>query len=113
MAKKESELGRGADSPPGLLPDVTVPSANSISTSSKCVSPSESACRRTYVYLQLMGNFTIRKTCVDAVFSNPADCSGTLLLQFDQQSVGTGGPDIVRGMVNRVQVKGLTGFDRY
>ncbi|MCS5668681.1 MAG: hypothetical protein NZ876_14985 [Dehalococcoidia bacterium] len=26
---------------------------------------------------------------------------------------GTGGPGIVRGMVNCVQVKGLTGFDCY
>ena len=89
-----------------------------------------------YVYLHLMDNFTIRETCVDAaivddkirrpqrlhsklgcyvfvVFPSPADGSGTLLLQFDQQSVGTGGPDIVRGMVNRVQVNGLTGFDCY
>jgi len=48
VAKKESEVGWGAASPPGLLPDVTVPSANSTFTSSKCVSLSESAYRRMY-----------------------------------------------------------------
>ena len=87
------------------------------------------------MYLHLMGNFTIRKTCVDAAILDgksrrPQRLNsklGPMQLPFfpirriapgpyffsSINKRGTGGPDIVRGMVNRVQVKGLTGFDCY